>query len=66
MEQAWIVVDGMAVSEYLTAVNTQQNQVSCWIPASEGKVNSCYLVQPPRSQRAIEILCSLVRLWGAS
>ncbi|KAE9409534.1 hypothetical protein BT96DRAFT_969937 [Gymnopus androsaceus JB14] len=35
---AWIVVDGLAVTEeYLIAVNAQQNQVSCWIPASEGQ-----------------------------
>jgi hypothetical protein len=39
---AWIVVDGLPVPEYLTAVNTKQNQVSCWIPSEEGKTFSVH------------------------
>jgi hypothetical protein len=34
---AWIVVNGIAVPEYLIAVDTQQNQVSCWIQGGEGQ-----------------------------
>ncbi|KIK57678.1 hypothetical protein GYMLUDRAFT_228676 [Collybiopsis luxurians FD-317 M1] len=39
---AWIVVDGLPVPEYLTAVNNKSNQVSCWIPGEEGKTFSVH------------------------
>ncbi|TFK42431.1 hypothetical protein BDQ12DRAFT_696056 [Crucibulum laeve] len=39
---AWIVVDGRNVPEYLTAVDTTANRVSCWIPSDEGQTFSVY------------------------
>ncbi|KAF5389810.1 hypothetical protein D9757_003702 [Collybiopsis confluens] len=39
---AWIVVDGLPVPEYLTAINSKTNQVSCWIPGEEGKTFSVH------------------------
>jgi hypothetical protein len=35
---AWIVVDGEALPEYLVAVDSGANKVSCWIPSEEGQV----------------------------
>ncbi|KAF8077820.1 hypothetical protein FPV67DRAFT_1463135 [Lyophyllum atratum] len=34
---AWIVVDGKPLPEYLVAVDSNANRVSCWIPSEEGK-----------------------------
>jgi len=34
---AWIVVDGKPLPEYLVAIDSNANQVSCWIPSEEGK-----------------------------
>ncbi|KAJ3863480.1 hypothetical protein EV359DRAFT_82334 [Lentinula novae-zelandiae] len=53
---AWIEVDGQAIPEYLVAVNSKLNQVSCWIPSEEsqaffvhwsdagGKVDTCSFI----------------------
>ena len=35
---AWIVVNGETLPEYLVAVDTNVNRVSCWIPSEEGQV----------------------------
>ncbi|KAF5380992.1 hypothetical protein D9615_004073 [Tricholomella constricta] len=34
---AWIVVEGKPLPEYLVAVDSSKNRVSCWIPSEEGK-----------------------------
>jgi len=34
---AWIVVDGEALPEYLVAVDSGANKVSCWIPSEDGQ-----------------------------
>ncbi|KAJ3934499.1 MAG: hypothetical protein NXY57DRAFT_914731 [Lentinula lateritia] len=39
---AWIEVDGQAIPEYLVAVNSKLNQVSCWIPSEESQVFSVH------------------------
>ncbi|KAH0583727.1 hypothetical protein H2248_009334 [Termitomyces sp. 'cryptogamus'] len=39
---AWIVVDGKPLPEYLIAVDSNKNCVSCWIPSEEGKSFSVY------------------------
>lgn len=37
---AWIVVEGKELPEYLVAVDSDANRVSCWIPGEEGQVSS--------------------------
>ncbi|KAF5357898.1 hypothetical protein D9756_001414 [Leucocoprinus leucothites] len=39
---AWVVVDGRPLPEYLVAVDSSANRVSCWIPSEEGKAFSVY------------------------
>ena len=36
---AWIVVEGKELPEYLAAVDSDANRVSCWIPGDEGQVS---------------------------
>jgi hypothetical protein len=38
---AWIVADGETLPEYLVAVDSNANKVSCWIPSKEGQVCGC-------------------------
>ena len=35
---AWIVADGETLPEYLVAVDSTANKVSCWIPSKHGQV----------------------------
>ncbi len=45
---AWIVVEGKELPEYLVAVDSDANRVSCWIPGEEGQVSSIsFLVHRP-------------------
>lgn len=36
---AWIVSGGEVLSEHLVAVDTEKNQVQCWVPGEEGNVS---------------------------
>ncbi|KAF9075154.1 hypothetical protein BDP27DRAFT_1315591 [Rhodocollybia butyracea] len=57
---AWVVVDGSPAKEYLTAVSSNSNQVSCWI---EGIPNKAFSIHWSDSGGKVDT-CSFITLDG--